>query len=204
MHRVGRVTRSSARRAERFAIEFCLRSRARLFNWFGSSIYQNSAGRSRLIRGVGFGRVASKPTKQYKDFLLQHYSQIHAKLFGVASTKHGESSTSKRPSKQPASRLPLLHKGHRLKPSQPTPQVPDMIFGRVPKSYVTVTPDCQNCRARVTLRRAEPPIETMTDGQIQDYENGFREFLRCSRCGNSHWQMEGGQVFSISISKVQE
>ena len=204
MHRVGRVTRSSARRAERFTIEFCLLSRARLFNWFGSSLYQNSAGRSRLIRGVGFGRVASKPTKQYKHFLLHHYSQIHARLFGVGSTKHGESSTSMRPLKQPASRLPLLHKGHKLKPHRPTPQVPDMIIGRVPKSYVTVTPDCPNCGARGTVRRAEPPIETMTDGQNQDYQNGFREFLRCSQCGSSHWQMEGGQVSSISISRVQE
>ncbi len=199
MHRVGRVTRSSVRRAERFTIDFCLSSRARLFNWFGSPIYRDGPGRSRLIRGVGFGRVARRPTKQYKDFLIQHYPQIHAKLFGTSSKS--ESSALTLALKRADSRLPLLHKGHRLKPYGPAPQAPDVIFGRVPKSYVTVTPNCPFCGARGALRRAEPPIDVMTDGQIQDYETGFREYLRCSRCGNSHFQTEAGQVFAISRVK---
>jgi hypothetical protein len=193
MHRLGRVRRNAAQRAERFTIDFCLSSRARLLNWFGSPTYQDGPRRSRLIRRVGFGRVTAKPTKQYRNFLLQRYPQVHAKLF------EGNATVSAVPLND--LHLPLLQKGRRLKPYGPAPQVPDEIFGRVAKSYVTVTPNCPFCGAKGTLRHAEPPLDSMTDGQIQDYETGFREYLRCRKCGNSHWQTQAGQTFAILRAK---
>lgn len=200
MHILGRVQRSSARRAERCTIGFCLSSQARLLNWFGSPIYQNGPGRSRLFRGVGFGKVVGKTTKRYRDFLLQHYPQVHEQLF-KASAKWN-SNISAVPSRSTRFRLPLVHKGHRLKPYGPTPRMPDETFEQVTKSYVTVTPNCPFCEAKGTLRQADPPFDSMTDGQIQDYETGFREYLRCSKCGKSFWQTAAGQIFAISRGKA--